>query len=342
MISRATASTSRPVGPGRTAASASSCARRTSVVDLAVARRRARRWRTSACSPRRSRRAGAPQSIDDERAGRDRDVARRGVRQRAVLAGGDDRRERRPPRRRGGASRTRGRARRRAPCARRRPSPSTSVERLVGELRGGADRVELLGVLDRAQLLDHPARGDELDRRPATSSPSLPCCLTVRCASSKPTRSRPVGQAARQRLEQVLRDLVLPRVVDLLGGLREVAEVGDEAAAVGADRAPRRLEPVKPVSQRTLTRFVTRRTSSSRSASRRPARRSGGSRSEFRALRRRAPRGSRRRPCRRPSRRRGPRRRRPGATPRAPGRRRGGPRPRARAASSSASWIAHE
>jgi hypothetical protein len=63
---------------------------------------------------------------------------------------------------------------------------------------------------------------------------------------------RAVGrQPLRGGLEQVLDDLALPGLVELLGGLREVAEVGDEAPdallAPAHDRGARRAgEPGQP------------------------------------------------------------------------------------------------
>ena len=47
------------------------------------------------------------------------------------------------------------------------------------------------------------------------------------------------------------------RVADLLGGLGEVAEVREEEPPAGGPTSASALEPVKPVSQRTLARSVT-------------------------------------------------------------------------------------
>ena len=76
---------------------------------------------------------------------------------------------------------------------------------------------------------------------------------------------RPGGQALDGPLEQICGDLALPRGIELLGGLREVAKVGDEARLLAAETTAA-LDPSKPVSQRTLTRFVTSSASSPRSA----------------------------------------------------------------------------
>jgi hypothetical protein len=46
---------------------------------------------------------------------------------------------------------------------------------------------------------------------------------------------RPVRPAVGQRGDEVLRGLLAVEALDLLGGLRDVAEVGDEAAHVGPD-----------------------------------------------------------------------------------------------------------
>ena len=234
MIARATASTSRPVGPGRTAASAASWALQHEVVDLAVARVDLARGEGARAVAGVAVELGAP--VDHaQRARRDLDVARHGVRQRAVRAGGDDRRER---------GRLGAHAAHReleverdvALRAARQAALEDLVERLVGEPGGGADAVELAGVLDHAQLLDEPGGGDELDalsREPGELGVVLDAQVGV--VEAEPQIAL-VGQLADDALEQVGGDLARPRVVDLLGGLRQVAEVGDEAArAVGAD-----------------------------------------------------------------------------------------------------------
>ena len=84
------------------------------------------------------------------------------MRQRAVLAGGDDRRERRGL----GAEAAHRELEVERDVALGAPGEAAAehlLERVVGQLRGGADRVELGGVLDRAQLLDDAAGGGELD-----------------------------------------------------------------------------------------------------------------------------------------------------------------------------------
>ena len=117
---------------------------------------------------------GAP--VDrDQRAGRDRDVARDGVRQRAVLAGGDDRRERRGLGA-GLAHRDLEVERDVALGAADQAAAQDLGQRGVGELRRGADLVELAGVLDRAQLLDERRRRRRARRprpgaRPACRGP---------------------------------------------------------------------------------------------------------------------------------------------------------------------------
>ena len=109
------------------------------------------------------------------------------------------------------------------------------LERVVGELRGGAERVDLGRVLDRAQALDERAGRDELD--PLGRELREPRVLLdgeVRVVEAQAQRAV-AGQALDRALEQVGRDLALPELVELVGRLREVAKVGDEAPLVGPD-----------------------------------------------------------------------------------------------------------
>src|SRR6185503_4862160 len=190
---------------------------------------------------------GAP--VDDAQGpGGDLDLARRGVRQRAVGAGGDDRRK---------GDRLGAHAAHReldvegdvALGPAREPAGQHLGERLVGELRGGADAVELLGVLDDAQALDRAAGADELDAV-AREPPELGVVAhaQVRVVEAEAHLAL-VGELLGDALEQVRGDLARPRLVELLGGLREVAEVGDEAPRpVDAHdrRAARAGEPGQP------------------------------------------------------------------------------------------------
>ncbi len=59
---------------------------------------------------------------------------------------------------------------------------------LVGELGGGGDRGQLVGVLDPAQLLDRPPRADQLDSLGEFLRRAAQWARTDICASSKPTR----------------------------------------------------------------------------------------------------------------------------------------------------------
>ena len=169
------------------------------LVDLAVARIDLARSRTCACSPRRSRRAARPsRSTTSVPSGisTSRGTACGSA---PCAPAGDDRRERR---RLGAhaAHRELEVERDLALGAPREPAPEHRLERGVGEPRGGADARDLLRVLDRPQLLDEAARGDELDAPGRELARAARARLTRMCASSKPSRTAPsVGQPARPR-----------------------------------------------------------------------------------------------------------------------------------------------
>ena len=169
---RAVAScTSRPCTPGRTAASASSCAVPARPRTRARARPGAGPSRTCACSPSSSRRTRAPASTTTSSPACRSRSARMVVRQRRVRPARRRSRRRTPPRRRPRASCARSARRARPPCGRR---GSCAASRLVGvvsrDRAARADRVELVLVLDRAQLLDDARRRDELRARRAASA----------------------------------------------------------------------------------------------------------------------------------------------------------------------------
>jgi hypothetical protein len=169
----------------------------------------------------------------DERPRRDLDVARHGVRQRAVRPGGDDRRERRPLR----PAAAHGeleveRDRLLGPAD--DPRLEHLLQRRVGQLRRGADPGDLLGRLDQPQLLDDPARRDQLD--PVADELGQARVLAdgevVVLDAEAAHAAEPLGHLG----EQVGGDLGLaPRAVDLLGRLGQVAEVGEEALDLGPD-----------------------------------------------------------------------------------------------------------
>ena len=165
---------------------------------------------------------------------RDRHVARHGVRARAVLGGGDDRRERDAL---GAAPAHRDLEVERdvALGAADDAGADDLLEGLVGELRGGADELDLGLVLDRAQGLDDAAGGDELDVALGDELGELRVLADGQVAVVEAELQRPGGQALDRALEQVRGDLALPLGVELLGGLREVAKVGDEAHLLGAE-----------------------------------------------------------------------------------------------------------
>jgi hypothetical protein len=198
------------------------------VVDLPVARVELARGDRPGAVRGVAVEVGAPVD-DDERPGRDRLPAGLGVRERAVRAGGDDGRERHPL---GAAPAHRDLEVERDVAL--RASDEAAVddlgERRVGQPGGGPDRVELGGVLQRAQVLDEPAGGDEVDAEAGELRVLADRDLGVVEADA------PGRQPVRRPLEQVLADLVRVRVAHLVARLREVAEVGQEpAGAVAAD-----------------------------------------------------------------------------------------------------------
>ena len=109
------------------------------------------------------------------------------------------------------------------------------LEGLVGEARGGADLVDLVAVLDGPQRLDDPAGGDELDVALGDELRELLVLLDRQVRVVEAERREAVRKALDGALEQVGRDLSLPDGIELLGGLRQVAKVGDEAQLLGAD-----------------------------------------------------------------------------------------------------------
>jgi hypothetical protein len=230
MICRATASTSLPSGPGPDGGERLLLRAEHEVEDRTVARLELPRRERPRAVRRVAVEDGAP--VDREQhALPDRDVARRRVRQRAVLRGGDDRRERRT-RRPAAAHRELDRDRE---VALRAPDDALGEhlgQRRVGQLRGGADLLDLARVLDEPQLLGDAARGDELDA--VAGQLGEPRVLLDRQVVVLEAQARAVGQPADRLLEQVGGDLVLQAVAHLLDGLREVTEVGDEAPDAGA------------------------------------------------------------------------------------------------------------
>ena len=70
------------------------------------------------------------------------------------------------------------------------PRSAASAYAAVGELGRRAHRVELVRVLDRAELLDERRRPAPARRRRAASRAACACDATLRCASSKPARPR--------------------------------------------------------------------------------------------------------------------------------------------------------
>ncbi len=158
------------------------------------------------------------------------------MRQRAVRAGRDDRRERH----RLGAhpAHRHLEVERHVALGAPREAPFEDLlERRVGQLRGGAQTLDLPGVLDGAQLLDPAAGGDELDALGQRGG-ELRVLLDAEVLVVEPDAALEAAGRVRQEL---LGDLALPAVVELLGGLGEVAEVRDEAPdALADDGQPRR------------------------------------------------------------------------------------------------------
>ena len=216
------------------------------LVDLRGRRRPAGRWRTCACSPSSSRRARAPQSTTTSVPARDLDVARLGVRQRAVGARGDDRRERR----------LLGPALRASRCSSVQRdlalgAPGQAALEHVARSAASASAaaaaiaLQLAGVLHLAQPLDQPARRPPA-RRPRP--PSRRACRGRARSRGRP-RSRPGRSGARRgRRAGRARPGSRSKPRHLLLGLLDVAEVGEEQALVAASRRTAPLVPVKPVS----------------------------------------------------------------------------------------------
>src|SRR3954447_17266705 len=101
-------------------------------------------------------------------------------------------------------------------------------ERVVGELRRGADAVELVGVLHDAQPFDGPARGHELDALTHEAAELVAVADAHLQVVEPETQLALVRELAGDGLRDVAPDLARPRAVELLRRLREVAEVGDE------------------------------------------------------------------------------------------------------------------
>jgi hypothetical protein len=174
-----------------------------------------------------------------QRVGRDLDRCRLGVRQRAALGRGHDRGKARavgaqPPhllleREGDGALRAAGQA-----------LLAQDPVDLVGQRRGGADALDLLGLLDGAQALDQPARRHELDplgQQLAQARVAADGHVVVLEAEPQ-LALRP---ARPQGGDEVLRALLAVEALDLGGRPLDVAEVGDEAAHV----APRHRHAVR-------------------------------------------------------------------------------------------------
>ena len=171
--------------------------------------------------------SSAPQSITTSVSARDLDLARLGVRQGPVRAGRHDGVEARPL----GAPH----AHLLLEVQRHRPlRPSDEapahgrLERGVGERRGRADRLQLAGVLDRPQILDETAGRDQLGLGQQLGEPSA--LLDRDVGVVEPDR-RTRRDDPRQGVEELALARLTVEAGNLLGGLGDVAEVRDEAAA---------------------------------------------------------------------------------------------------------------
>ena len=174
----------------------------------------------------------------DEHPRRDLDVARLGVRERAVRAGGHDRGEARA----GGAAAAHLLLERERDLA-LGAADDAALEHprvdVVGERRGDADPLHLARLLAHALGLDERRRRRRARSARAAARAGAECWRTLMCWSSKPSRRRPSGQpslsasanscGARSRSKPSTSRL---RALD-------VAEVGDEAARVRAHHRQR-------------------------------------------------------------------------------------------------------
>ncbi len=159
--------------------------------------------------------------------GDDLDVARLGVRQRAVLGRGHDRIEARAARA-AAAHLLLQRERHLALGPADQAALAHPVVDLVGEHRGGADLLHLAGLLERALGLHRAAGGDELDALgQQLAQPLVLAHAQVLVLEAEPHRAlRPAGL---ERLGELLRRALAVEVADLRLGALDVAEVGDEA-----------------------------------------------------------------------------------------------------------------
>ena len=113
------------------------------------------------------------------------------------------------------------------------------LERVVGDRAGGADAVDLAGVLHPAQVLDRRARGHELDALEGAAAYSRWSAQVTLWSSRPRRRARATASASIARWSAMVRPISIARVdcrprraarCDCL----RVPAVGDEQRVVGA------------------------------------------------------------------------------------------------------------
>ena len=119
------------------------------------------------------------------------------------------------------------------------PLAQQALERGVGQRARGLDPRDLVRFLDRAQGLDEPARGDEIDVVSELRAQTL-MLVYGNVIGLEPQPELAGWQRFAHQVQQTLgrgRDPASERVIDLLRRLFLVAEIGDEHSQLGADQS---------------------------------------------------------------------------------------------------------